>query len=676
MHPMIRLEWTADHIALATLDQPDSKVNILSQPMWGELEQMLTQLHARAETAGLLLASAKPGIFVAGADLNELGKAGPVDPATTRALVARGLAVLAGLEALPFPTVALIDGACLGGGLELALACDARLLGSHPRAELGFPEVKIGLIPGWGGTQRLPRLIGPIAALDLILSAEPIRAPRAVELGLAHATVPSEQLLARGQQLLRELAASDAWRAARQRKQAALLMSADERDFAFSTYQAQHAHRLKLPAPQAALTVIAQGIAQPLAEALHIESEAFVRLAGSDISRNLIAVFFATQKVQKLPLPAAPAEIKQVGVVGAGTMGAGIAAACLSRGIPTYLTDQNPATLQAAAAQLAGPLQTGHELAPLGQCDCIIEAIVEDRQAKAGLYRQIADLLKPTALLVSNTSTIPIAQLAEAVARPAAFAGLHFFNPVAKMQLVEVVRGPATDDATIATLTAFVRRLGKTAVIVGDGPGFLVNRVLFPYLDEALLLAEAGVAVAQIDAAAVDFGMPIGPLQLCDLIGLDVVAHCRAQLHAAFADRAVPSQTLQRLLAAGRRGVKSGAGFYAYPKGTRPVADPDTPTLIGVHPASAESVPNLTDRLILPMFTEACRALGDGIVASADELDVAMILGTGFPAWRGGLIRWGRTQGYAALAERLGQLAHLGPRYTLTPAVEACLRGG
>jgi enoyl-CoA hydratase len=248
MHPMIRLEWTADHIALATLDQPDSKVNILSQPMWGELEQMLTQLHARAETAGLLLASAKPGIFVAGADLNELGKAGPVDPATTRALVARGLAVLAGLEALPFPTVALIDGACLGGGLELALACDARLLGSHPRAELGFPEVKIGLIPGWGGTQRLPRLIGPIAALDLILSAEPIRAPRAVELGLAHATVPSEQLLARGQQLLRELAASDAWRAARQRKQAALLMSADERDFAFSTYQAQHAHRLKLPA--------------------------------------------------------------------------------------------------------------------------------------------------------------------------------------------------------------------------------------------------------------------------------------------------------------------------------------------------------------------------------------------------------------------------------------------
>lgn len=675
MNQMIRLEWTTDHIAQATIDQPDSKVNVLSQAMWGELEQLLTALQARPDTVGLLIASAKPGIFVAGADLNELGKVGPVDPAMTRALVARGLNVLAGLEALPFPTVALIDGACLGGGLELALACDARLIGGHPRAELGLPEVKIGLIPGWGGTQRLPRLIGPIAALDLIVTAEPIHAARAVELGLAHACVPSDQLHTRGLQLLRELAASGAWREQRNRKRAAVPMSADEHDFAFSTYQAQHANRLKLPAPQAAFAVIAQGIARPLADALPIESEAFVGLAGSEISRQLIAVFFATQKVQKLPLPAIPAEIKRVGVVGAGTMGAGIAAACLARGIPTHLIDQDPEKLQTAVAGLSGPLTTGHDLAVLAECDCVIEAIVEDPQAKARLFGQLADVLKPTALLASNTSTIPIAHLARAVPRPAAFAGLHFFNPVAKMQLVEVVRGPATDDVTTATLTALARRLGKTAVIVRDGPGFLVNRVLFPYIDEALLLAEQGVPMRDIDAAALNFGMPMGPLHLCDVIGLDVVAHCRQQLHAAFADRTVPSQTLDCLLAAGRRGVKSGAGFYAYPKGIRPVDDPDTPTLIQAGQTLAELSADLTDRLILPMFTEACRALAEGIVASADELDVAMILGCGFPAWRGGLIRWAKTQADTALTQRLARLAHLGPRYAVSPAVEACLRG-
>ncbi|MGH7222140.1 MAG: 3-hydroxyacyl-CoA dehydrogenase NAD-binding domain-containing protein, partial [Gemmataceae bacterium] len=494
--PALRLEILDGDIALVTLDQPGSRVNTLNQAMVGELEAMVAQLKTRGELRGLIFRSGKPGMFIAGADLRELASA-PQDPETARTLVKRGLDLIASLEALPYPTVAAIEGACMGGGLELALGFDYRLASTHPKTEIGLPETKIGLFPGWGGTQRLTRLIGPSLAAEMICASESAKAERARQIGLVFDAVPSERLQDEAVRLLQETRQSDEWKALRKRKQQPVGLSEEQMSFTFAVARAQVMAKTggKYPAPLAALEAIAKGCNLPLEEGLKVETDHFVNLVGSPISRNLIAVFFMTQRLQKdvgvSDAAVTPKTVHQVGVLGAGIMGAGIAAAHVRRGLPALLLDNVPAALEkgignitkslqgcveigrmspAEAAGALARLSTSMTLNALADRDVVIEAIIENEEANVNTYRQVRKAMRPDAILASNTSAISITRMAQAVEHPENFAGMHFFNPVELMQLVEVIRGERTSTETVVTLVALAKRIGKTPIVVRDCP--------------------------------------------------------------------------------------------------------------------------------------------------------------------------------------------------------------
>jgi 3-hydroxyacyl-CoA dehydrogenase/enoyl-CoA hydratase/3-hydroxybutyryl-CoA epimerase/3-hydroxyacyl-CoA dehydrogenase/enoyl-CoA hydratase/3-hydroxybutyryl-CoA epimerase/enoyl-CoA isomerase len=692
--PAFRLETLDGDLALLTFDQPGGRANTLGQAVWTELEQLVGDLEKRPNLRGLILRSGKPGMFIAGADLREMGTAS-ADPAQTRAVVQRGLALIARLEALPYPTVALIDGACMGGGLELALGFDYRLAGSHPKVDIGLPETKIGLIPGWGGTQRLARLIGPALAAELICAGETVGAARARELGIVFDAVPSERLLDEARRLLAWSRDSGDWQEQRKRKRQPAGLSEDQLAFTVAVARAQVLARTKgqLPAPPAALDAIARGCNLPLEQGLKVETEAFMPLLGSPVARNLIAIFFMTQRIQKdqgvadpsvKPLP-----VEGVGVIGAGIMGAGIAGAHIRRGVPTVLLDQGPQFLEKGLAAITKVMQTRIDIgrmkpaemvAALGRLnsstnralladrDVVIEAVVEDEAVKTRLYQELQAVLKPGAILASNTSTISITRMAGATAHPERFAGLHFFNPVDRMQLVEVIRGARTDDVTTATLVALAKRIGKSPIVVRDCPGFLVNRILFPYLNESLVLLEEGASPRAIDKAATDFGMPLGPITLNDLVGLDTSLYAGRVINTAFADRAVKTRVLDELVAAKRLGQKSGAGFYSYAKGSRGSDDPAFAAILERCRSGRRDIgpEEMTDRLFLPMLVEASRVLEEGIVREPADVDMGLILGIGFPAFRGGLLRWADTLGLKAVLEKLKRYEGLGPRFRLT----------
>jgi 3-hydroxyacyl-CoA dehydrogenase / enoyl-CoA hydratase / 3-hydroxybutyryl-CoA epimerase / enoyl-CoA isomerase len=685
----LRLDFVQPGIARITYDQPGSRANTLNQGVQTEFENILTQLDQTPNLQGLIFCSGKPGMFIAGADLKELASLKPA-ALDARSLTLRGLAIMGRFEKLPCPTVALIDGACMGGGTELALAMDYRLAGSHPKCEIALPETKIGIIPGWGGTQRLARLIGPGPATDLIAAGETVSATRARDLGIVFDAVPSERLLAEGRRLL--AADAGAHLELRRKKSLPVGLTAEQASFTFETARSQILAKTKghLPAPLAAVAAIEEGCNLPLDAGLAIETEHFVPLVGSPISRNLIALFFLNQRLAKDPGVAdasiAPKPVERVGVVGAGIMGAGIAGAHLVRGIGALLVDVARPPLEKGLAAITKTLEarvekkklkpeefvhalsrltTSTSHAGLADCDVVIEAIVENEAAKASLLREIGGRLKPGAILASNTSTISIARLAESAPSPERFAGMHFFNPVDKMQLVEVIRGPKTDDGTVATLVALAKRLGKSPIVVRDCPGFLVNRILFPYLNEALALIEEGASPRAVDAAAVAFGMPMGPIALCDVVGLDTTRFAGDVLAAAFADRARSSPLLAELVRLGRLGQKSGAGFYAYPKGSRGVDDPALEPILAKFRTvpRAHSADEILDRLLLPMLTEAVRVVDEQIVRTVSDVDMGLILGIGWPTFRGGLLRWADSLGLDVVVSRLAKYARLGERF-------------
>ncbi|HLJ94509.1 MAG TPA: 3-hydroxyacyl-CoA dehydrogenase NAD-binding domain-containing protein [Gemmataceae bacterium] len=692
--PALRLEILNGAIGLLTFDLPNSRANTLGQAVLAEFQATLAQLASRTDLRGLILRSGKPGMFIAGADLRELGSAN-AEPDQVRAMVQRGLEIIAAIEALPFPTVAAVDGSCMGGGLEMALGFDYRLAGNNVKTEFGFPEVKIGLFPGWGGTQRLSRLIGPSLAAELICSGEAISASRARELGIVFDIVPAERLLEEAQRLLHWAQTSESWTETRRRKRQPVGLSEEQLSFSFVVARAQVLAKTKgqFPAPVAALEAIFKGCNVPLDEGLRIETESFVPLVGSPISRNLIAVFFMTQRLQKDPGvvngAVQPRSVERVGVLGAGLMGAGIAGAHIRRGIPVLLLDTVPQALQAGVASIAkvlesrieigrmspsdlvatlGRLSTTGTLQAMADRDVVIEAIIEKEESKVRVYRELQPILPPDAILASNTSTISITRMARAVAHPENFAGMHFFNPVDRMQLVEVIRGEQTSDATVVTLVALAKRIGKTPIVVRDCPGFLVNRILFPYLNESLVLLEEGAHPRAIDKAAAAFGMPMGPITLNDLVGLDTSLYAGRVVNTAFADRAKTTHILDELVAAKRLGQKSGAGFYSYAKGSRGSDDPALEGILAKCRTAQRAISpeEITDRLFLPMLIEASRVLMEGIVRDPGDVDMGLILGIGFPAFRGGLLRWADGLGLAKVLEKLGHYESLGPRFHAT----------
>lgn len=701
----LKLDFCSDGIAVITFDKPDAKANTLSLSVIEEFETVLSELKFRKDVNGLILRSGKPGMFIAGADLKELGSADPRQPEIIRGLIQRGLGIPAAIESLPFPTAALIDGPCLGGGLEVALGFDLRLAGTHPKVEIGLPEVKIGLIPGWGGTQRLTRLIGPSQAAELICSGEPVRAARAKELGIVFDVVASEQLENEARRLLDDLRASGAWRHDRVRRRQPVGLTDDQKQFTFAVARAVVLEKTKgqLPAPLAALEAIEKGCNRPLEEGLVFETEAMIPLVGSPISKALIAVFFMNQKVAKDPGVAdttiQPRKVTRVGVLGAGIMGSGIAAAHVRKGIPTIVLDSNPQALERGLTNIAASfksladrgrmknedlmaalarLGTAASLSSLADCDVVIEAIVENESAKTELFRQLEPLLRPDAILASNTSTISISRMAQVLQRPERFAGMHFFNPVDRMPLVEVIRGESTSDQTVATLVALSKQIGKTPIVVKDGPGFLVNRILFPYMNEALVLLEEGADLRAIDQAATAFGMPMGPITLYDVVGLDTALYAGRVVQAAFPERTVISNLLDELVAMGRLGQKSGAGFYKYSKGLKGEDDPSLVAILAKHRRQTKtfSTDELQQRLFLPMVTEACRVLAERIVRDPVDLDMGLILGIGFPAWKGGLLRWADATGLDTIVSWLKQYESLGPRYQVSPELQQMAEAG
>lgn len=696
MSSAFQFEEQSDGIGVITLDLPDKKVNTLSRAVLGELGALLAGLEGRADLRGLLFRSGKPGQFIAGADLNELGALAFAGPEMVAEAVAAGHQLYEFVSRLPFPTVALVDGNCMGGGTELILAMDDRIVAYTSQTKIGLPETKLGIIPGWGGTQRLPRLIG-LNAIEMICTGEPVTARKAVEIGLAFDAVPAERLVEEGVRRVEYLAATGEWKERRRKLRGPLGLSPDQMAFAFAT--AEGAIKLKTkgqyPAPLIALKAIREGCNVSLDEGLKIERDAAREVMQSPIAANLIAVFFMQNRLSRDPgidnPEVSPWAIQRVGVIGSGLMGAGIATAHARAGLPTAMVDVDDARLadglRRAAdvvtsrikigrastedlAKLLEHLSTSTSTNILADRDLVVEAITEDEAAKAAIYRALAGVMKPGAILASNTSTISISRLAESAPDPSRFVGMHFFNPVDRMELVEVIRGKATSDETVASVVALAKQVRKTPIVVKDCAGFLVNRILLPYMNEALQLLREGVPMDAIDEAATRFGMPMGPIALHDLIGLDTAAFAGKVMADAYPDRTVPTALLGDLVKAGRLGQKSGSGFRKY-SGKKVESDPAFASFLEHHRVDGRPMgrDEITDRLFLPMLLEATRVLEEGIVREPADVDMGLILGIGFPPFRGGVLRWADTLAAGKVVEKLEAYRTLGLRFEPTESL-------
>lgn len=708
MAKAFQLEERGDKIAVLTFDLPDKKVNTLGQAVLAELAGIVGELEKRTDLRGLLFRSGKPGQFVAGADLKELGALAVATKEQVAQAVGLGHQLFARVSNLPFPTVALIDGNCMGGGTELSLAMDARIVADAPETKIALPEVKVGVIPGWGGTQRLPRLIGVHPAIEMIASGDPINAEKAAANGFAFDAVPRDRLVDEGVRLVEHLQETGEWKDNRRKRRQPLGLSETQELFAFGVAEGAIKGKTKgqYPAPLVALKAIRKGINAPLDEGLKIEAEAAGEVMGSPISANLIGVFFMQQRLARDPGVSdpniKPAEIHRVGVLGAGLMGAGIATACARSGIPTAMVDVDDARIAAgmerAQEVVASRIKIGRaqpadmvsmlshlngttQTQAFGNCNLVVEAVTENEKVKTETYRQIADVLKPGTILASNTSTISITRMAESAPDPSRFVGLHFFNPVDRMELVEVVRGAKTSDETVATAVAFAKRIRKTPIVVNDCPGFLVNRVLFPYMNEALVLLSEGAPMNLLDKAATAFGMPMGPIALQDLVGLDTSLYAGKVLAAAYPDRTPPTGVLEDLVKAGRLGAKSGAGFRKHAgKRSKPQADPDVEPILAKHRTEGAAAPTdleaLQNRLFLPMLLEATRVLEEGIVREPADVDMGLILGIGFPPFRGGILRWADALGADEISRRLEPLQALGKRFEPTETIAKMAKTG
>jgi 3-hydroxyacyl-CoA dehydrogenase/enoyl-CoA hydratase/carnithine racemase len=697
MAPSLTLSFPEPDIALITFDLPGKGANILSRSVLDELEALLDQLQSRTDLAGLVIKSGKPGTFIAGADIREFLASLGAPKSEVVAMCRRGQSLFGRLSQVPFVTVAAIDGICVGGGAELAIGCDRRVMADNPKTEYGFPEVKLGLYPGWGGTVRAPRLIGLANALEMITTGENIDARAAMLLGLASDVVPADKLLESAIGVIRAEKQAGQYLSDRERLLQPMQVEPTELGFLGATASAmiQQETKGQYPAPMAALELMLEACSLPAEEALEREAEGMANLFGSPVNAALINVFFLVDRnkrdtgLDKAGVPAAT--VKSVGVLGSGIMGSGIAGATLKNEIPVALNDANSEALARGAKQLLeeaaynkklkGPdvaktlklaplLSVTHRLEEVATADLVIEAIVEKEDVKKQLYAKLEPLLAESAILASNTSTIPITKLAAGLKRPEQFCGLHFFNPVRRMKLVEVIRGAKTSDETVATAVTFAKRIGKSPIVVGDGPGFLVNRLLFPYMNEAIELLCDGASIKEIDRAATAFGMPMGPLTLYDLVGLDTAMYAGMVMYQAFPERVVAAPLVPALVKLGRLGQKSGKGFFSYQnKKGRAEEDPEVQKIITTYRRGERkfSREELTSRLFLPMLLEATRMLENKIVRDVRDIDLGLIFGLGFPPFQGGLLYWADTIGAKKLVEMVKPLAPLGKRFEPTP---------
>ena len=663
--PAWKMERDADGIVWLTLDKPGSSTNVLGRAILEELGTLLESLTAEPPK-GVVIRSGKQNGFVAGADIKEF--TGFKSATDAYALIRSGQLVFDRLEALPCPTVAAIHGFALGGGLELALACRYRVAVGDERLSLGLPEVQLGIHPGFGGTVRSVRLIGVKPAMEMMLTGRPVRADKALRLGLVDKVVTAAELDAGARELINKKPPTH-----RPPFAESVLSWPIVRSFVKPALVAQVASKAKrehYPAPYAIVDLWAQHGASGQ-QAFESEARSIAHLFTTETARNLIRVFMLQDRLKAMGGKGSP-PVHHVHVVGAGVMGGDIAAWCALRGMTVTLQDRGlefiePAIKRAhelfekrvkdpgSRADTRKRIQPDVEGAGVDDADVVIEAIFENLEAKQALYAQLEPRMKPTALLATNTSSITLEPLAQKLANPARLVGLHFFNPVAQMPLIEIVSGERTDTASAQAAISFARRLDKLPVPCKSAPGFIVNRVLMPYLQEAMRAAQDGVPMPIIDKAAVDFGMPMGPVELADVVGLDVCLHV-GQIIAAELGREAPKlDHLERLVAEKKLGRKTGSGFYEWKDGKAvkpPVGSASTPA-------------DLIDRLILILVNECVATLREGVASEADLVDAAVIFGTGFAPFRGGPLAYARSRGISEVVARLEELAaRHGARFT------------
>ena len=651
-------ERDENDVAWLYIDKADANANTLSADVLEELYEILGELQ-KDRPHGLVIASAKSSGFIAGADINEFTTLGGQKDAED--LISRGQAVLDRLAAMDMPTVAMIRGFCLGGGMELALACRYRVAEDDRRTKLGLPEVKLGIHPGFGGTVRLPPLVGAPAAMDMMLSGRTVNARAAKKMGLVDYAVPERRLKDAVMSLVLKSptpAHVHGWKAWTNHNLVRPWLAKYLRKQVAGKARPDH-----YPAPYAMIDLWEKHMDDPR-RMMREEAASVARLVVGDVAQNLVRVFFLQEKMKGLGKKS-EIEVKHVHVVGGGVMGGDIAAWCAMNGLTVTIQDRNVEAL-GRVIKRAHDLykkklkQSLDRLIPdirgegVPRADVIIEAIFENIEAKQGLYKELEPRMKQGALLATNTSSIPLEVLGSVLSDPNRLVGLHFFNPVAMMQLVEVVKTETTDPDVVRKAAAFCRHIDRLPLPVKSAPGFLVNRVLMPYLLEAVTLEEEGVPAAAIDKAALDFGMPMGPIELADTVGLDI---CQSVAKILSEQLNVPvPKRLEQMVESKKLGRKSGEGFYRYGSDGKKVSQPIPQTY------SAPS--DLADRMMMRFINEAVACLREGIVESAELLDGGVIFGTGFAPFRGGPMRYIEQQEGEVLLRKLNELEQRhGPRF-------------
>ncbi|HEU5169868.1 MAG TPA: fatty acid oxidation complex subunit alpha FadJ [Gemmatimonadales bacterium] len=693
-------------IAVVTFDLPGEPVNKLNREVMREFQELMTQLRANAGARAVVFVSGKPDTFIAGADIEEFTR---LKTRTEAEALSRDGQELMNLVAdFPRPVIAAIHGACIGGGYELALACHYRIATDAPKTQIGLSEVQLGVIPAAGGCVRLPRLIGARAALDLILAGRTERPQKALRLGMVDEVVP--------QSILREVALAAGDRLAQEGKPkrgtaagaTGFLLDRTPmgRELVFRMARKQVLRKTggHYPAPLAALDVVRIGLEQGMAAGLRAEHERFGELAVSPVSRKLVQIFFATTALRKddgVPpgTEVQPRRIRRLGIVGSGFMGSAIAGtAVLNAEVEARLKDADLVRvgrgLRAATGILDDRLKRRRLTRPQHQrlvallsgsadysgftrADLVIEAVFEDLALKRRVIAELEAEVAPDAIVATNTSTIPIREIAAGARHPERVIGMHFFSPVEKMPLLEVIPHQETNPATIVGTVRFGRKMGKTAIVIRDHPGFWVNRILAPYLNEAGVLLEEGVPIELIDRSMAQFGFPVGPVALLDEVGLDVAHKAAKVMHQAFGDRLTPSGVIPKMLEDERQGRKNGRGFYVYHQGHKAGVDERVYRLLGVKPLEGFDLEDVERRLIFMMLNEAAMAYAEGVVRSARDGDIGAIFGIGFPAFRGGPLRMMDDLGAARVVDTLRQLATAhGPRFTPAPALLAMAETG
>lgn len=635
------------------------------------------ELDKKNAVKGLVFFSHKPGVFLAGVDISVIN--GLKSEAEALRALDEAHSIFNALDDLKMPTVALVDGICLGGGLELSLACKKIFISDSPKTALGLPEVMLGVLPGFGGTYRLPKKVGLTTAMDMILTGRQIKGKNALKMGLADAMLPTERMQELAKTYLLEKKTGKK-KTMKEEMSAAAMDNFLTRKIIFQKAREKVLETSKgfYPAPLKILEVLESGAGKNRTDYLTLEAQAFAELSQSVQSKNLQHIFFLTDNTKKLENKDKLPSVKKGAVLGAGVMGGGIAWLFAQSNQAPLMKDITPAALELglkqASQNFSGALKKRRmtedefnrkmrSIEPtlnfegFKAVDLVVEAVVENMDLKKKVFAELEEYVRPDALLTSNTSSLSVEEMSKALRKPERFAGLHFFNPVNKMPLVEIITHERASKETIDSLVKWTLDAKKTPIVVKDGPGFLVNRILAPYLNEAAFLLEEGVSIEALDEAALNFGMPMGPCRLMDEIGLDVCVKVGKIMHDGLGERANPSSLAAKLYDAKLLGKKNNKGFYLYDeKGKVTGKNPDIAKLLPQKKIRKDEM-EIQMRLFLPMVNEAAFIFADKIVDKASTVDVGMIYGTGFPPFRGGLCKWADQEGLDQIAERLSNFA-------------------